>query len=240
MPPELSRQAELTYQQELPGRLRLRLDAYHRRLSRLHPRWENLFNPIELFPETEADRVLLAPSRARVSGTELLLRGDPARPLHGWASYAWSAARDVIDGASVPRSWDQTHAVKWLAGYRPGERWSFSLAGVWHTGWPTTPVTGVLTTLPDGSTRITPVRGALNSDRFPDYGRLDVKASRLFSVPGGRLRLDLEVVNLTDRENACCVDEFFFAPGADGTVDVSRELDHWLGITPSLSLFWEL
>lgn len=227
-PAELSRQAELTYQQELPGRLRLRLDVYDRRLSRLQPRYENLFNPIELFPETEADRVLVKPSRARLRGAEILFSGAPDRRFHGWVSYAWSSALDVIDGKEVPRSRDQTHAVKWLLGYRPGERWSFSLAGSAHTGWPTTPV------LAPG------VLGPRNSGRFPDYARLDAKVSRAFPLPSGRLRLDLEVVNLTDRENICCVDEISFETRPDGTVDVVRELDSWLGITPSLSVTLEL
>ncbi|HSK77563.1 MAG TPA: TonB-dependent receptor [Thermoanaerobaculia bacterium] len=238
-PPELSRQAELSYQQELPGRLRLRLDAYYRRLSRLHPRSENLFNPIELFPETEPDRVLFQPERARLHGAEVLLRSDPDRRVHGWASYAWSSATDGIDGKDVPRSWDQTHAVKWLTGYRLNERWSFSLSGTAHTGWPTTPVTAQLTTRPDGSTEITRVLGPRNSGRFPDYARLDAKASRVFPLRGSRLRLDLEVVNLTDRENVCCVDEVSFEARPDGSVDVLRELDSWLGITPSLSVTLE-
>jgi outer membrane receptor protein involved in Fe transport len=238
-PAELSRQAELTVQQELPRGLRLRLDAYYRRLSRLHPRAENLFNPVELFPETEPDRILVKPDRARLRGVEILLRGDPNKRVHGWMSYAWSSARDVIDGDVVPRSWDQTHALKWLAGYRPGEHWSFSLSGVAHTGWPTTPATGELTTLPDGSTRITRVLGPRNSDRFPDYARFDLKASRAFPLRNSRLRLDAEIVNLADRKNACCVDELFFEAGEDGIVDVERELDSWLGITPSLSVSWE-
>lgn len=227
-PAELSRQAELTWQQELPGRLSLRLDGYYRRLSRLQPRYENLFNPIELFPETEADRVRVKPERARLYGAEILLSGGSDRRFHGWVSYAWSSATDVIDGKGVPRSWDQTHAVKWLFGYRPGERWSLSLSGSAHTGWPTTPVTapGAL--------------GPRNSDRFPDYARFDAKASRAFPLSGGRLRLDLEIVNLTDRENVCCVDEISFETREDGTVDVLRELDSWLGITPSLSVTLEL
>lgn len=220
--PELSRQVELMYQQEFPGRLRLRLDAYYRRLSRLQPRYENLFNPIELFPETEADRVLVKPDRARLYGAEVLLSAHPDRRFHGWVSYAWSSALDVIDGQDVPRSWDQTHAVKWLLGYRPGERWTVSLSGSAHTGWPTTPV------LAPG------VLGPRSSDRFPDYARLDAKVSRVVPLSGSRLRLDLEVVNLTDRENVCCVDEISFVPREDGTVGVVRELDFWLGMTPSL------
>jgi len=236
---ELSRQAELSYQQELAAGIRLRLDLYYRRLSRVHPRYENLFNPLELFPETEADRSLLTATRARLRGAELLLRGDPTRRLHWWASYARSQADDVSDGQEIPRSWDQPHAVKWLAGYRLGERWSLSLSGAGHTGWPTTPVTGEQTTLPDGSIEITEVVGARNSDRFPRYARLDVKATRMFSLPNSRLRLNLELVNVTDRDNVCCVDEFLFEPRADGTVNVEREPSYWLGITPSFSVLWE-
>jgi TonB dependent receptor len=241
-PAELSRQVELTWQQELPRGLRLRLDAYDRRLSRLQPRSENLFNPIELFPETEADRILVRPESARLRGAELLLQTDAGRPLHGWASYAWSRARDRVDGRAVPRSWDQPHAWKWLVGYRPGgdpNTWLLALSGTVHTGWPTTPVRAEPTVLPDGSVRVDRVPGPRNSARYPNYGRLDAKASRAFAVPRGRLRLEVEVVNLTDRRNACCVDEILLETAPDGSPVVRRELDFWLGITPSLRLSWD-
>ena len=238
---------ELTWQQELPRRLRLRLDAYDRRLSRLHPRGENLFNPIELFPETEADRILVRPQSARLRGVELLLQTDGGRPLHGWASYAWSEALDRIDGREVPRSWDQTHAFKWLVGYRPGRAarpgdpssWLLALAGTVHTGWPTTPVGAERVVLPDGSAGVARVLGPRNSDRYSNYGRLDAKVSRAFARRRGRLRLEVEVVNLTGRRNACCVDEILIEIRPDGSPAVRRELDHWLGITPSLRLAWD-
>lgn len=236
---ELSRHTDLTFQHRLRGGARLRLDAYDRRLSRVHPRFENLFNPLELFPETEMDLVGVAPARARLRGAEILLRTDPSKSFHGWASYAWSSAEDVIDGAGVPRSWDQTHAVKFLVGYLRDRRWSVSLGGTAHTGWPTTPVSGEEITLPDGSTEIEAVRGARNSDRYPAYARIDGKVSRTIQKSRGRLRLELEVVNLTNRANVCCVDDFLFEPRGDGTVRVDRELGHWLGITPSFNVLWE-
>ena len=245
-PAELSRQLELAWQHELPRGLRLRVDAYDRRLSRLHARAENLFDPIELFPETAADRVVVRPESARLRGAEALLQTDAGRPLHAWASYVWSEARDVVDGREVPRSWDQTHAVKWLVGYRPGPvaggtpRWLLALAGTVHTGWPTTPVRAGSTVLPDGSARVDLVPGRRNSDRFPTYARLDAKASRAFPLRRGRLRLEVEVVNLTDRANPCCVDEVRIETGPDGTPVARRELGFWLGITPSLRLAWEM
>lgn len=238
-PAEVSEQAELTYQHRTRGGLQFRLDAYYRRLSDLRPRYENLFQPLELFPETGEDRVRVLAERARLRGVELLLRGDADRPLAWWVSYALSGADDVIDGESVHRSWDQPHAFKFLVGYRPNPRWSVSLAGTAHTGWPTTPATGVITTLPDGTTEVERVPGERNSDRFDAYARLDLKARRSFALERGRLSLTLDVVNLTDRQNACCVDEFELEPQADGTVEAQRVEDHWLGITPSFSVLWE-
>lgn len=236
---EVAEQAELTVEQDLGDYLHLRLDAYYRELSDLRRRYENLFEPIELFPETSVDRVEIVPERARLRGVEWMLRGETRRPLFWWVSYAWSSAEDRIRGAYVPRSWDQTHAGKFLVGYRRGERWSVSLSGSVHTGWPTTPAHGELVTRLDGSMEIEEVWGPRASERFPTYGRLDFKGRRSFSLPRGRLWLTLEVVNLTDRNNACCVDEFVFESQPDGSIRGGPRLDYWLGLTPYFSMLWE-
>jgi hypothetical protein len=238
-PAERSRRIEATWKHRWEGGLRFRADAYYGSTSDVQSRYENLFSPIELFPETEPDRVLVAPDHVRQRGAELLLRGDPRRPFYWWASYAWSAADDVLDGDGVPRSWDQTHAGKFLVAYRRGDRWSLSLSGSVHTGWPTTPVSAVITTPPGGEPEITPILGPRNSDRFPTYARFDVMARRFFALTNGRLRLELEIANLTDRDNVCCIEDFEFTALPDGSVDVEPELSYWLGFTPSFSILWE-
>ena len=238
-PAELSRQVDLTFQHRSAGGLRFRVDAYYGAISRPRLRHESLFNPIELFPETAPDRVLVAPERARLRGVEILLRGDPERRFTWWASYARSAAEDRVDGRSQPRNWDQPHAGRLFAAYRRDERWALSLLGTVRSGWPTTPVTAALATLPDGSTGIVATPGERNSDRFPVYARVDVKATRSFPLRRGRLRLEFEITNVTDRRNACCVDEFLFTTGAGGAIATEPVLDHWLGRTPSFSAIWE-
>ena len=50
---------------------------------------------------------------------------------------------------------------------------------------------------------------------------------------------DQTVVNLTDRNNVCCVDDYLLTPNMDGTVEVEPELNYWLGITPTFSVLWE-
>ena len=62
----------------LPG-ASLRVEAYERISTRLRPRWDNLDNAYDLFPEAQPDRVRLNPERGHARGVELLLssRGTP-------------------------------------------------------------------------------------------------------------------------------------------------------------------
>ncbi|MBD3869195.1 MAG: TonB-dependent receptor [Acidobacteria bacterium] len=239
LPAELSRQAEVTFDKRFASGYRLRAGAYYHTLSHLKTRYENLLNPVELYPETEADRVAVAPDKAVLQGIELFVSSPSQHPLHGWASYTLASAEDEIDGADVPRGWDQAHAVKFLIGYRNNDRWSVVLSGSAHTGWPTTPGFAGEVTLPDGSSEFQRVLGTRNSIRLADYLRLDARAVRSFHTAHGDLRLELELVNLTDRNNVCCVDDYLLLPNMDGSVDVEPELNYWLGITPTFSLLWE-
>jgi len=238
-PAELAVQADLTWQHRFDGGVRLRVDAYARELTRILPRWENLFNPIELFPETEDDRVRIEADRAKLRGVEILVQDDGERPLRWWASYALSSADDVVDGRTVPRSWDQTHAVKFLVARRWSPGWSASVSGTYHTGWPTTPVGVEEVPLPDGSIAFDPVPGPRNSIRYPAYARLDLRVGRTFAVRRGTMRVDVEVLNVTDRTNPCCVDEVEVVPDGAGGAEARREFAAWLGITPSLRVAWE-
>jgi len=238
-PAESSRQVQATFRHLFTPALRLRIDAYHHELSDLRPRYENPFQPLDLFPETSADRVEIAPTSARLWGIEVLLSGDPERPLYWWASYTRSSAEDLIDGEYVPRSWDQPSALKFLVGYQWRSGWFISLAGSAHTGWPTTPVSAVGVLQPDGSIVVEPVLGPWNSERFPDYRRLDLRIRRSFAFTRSRFSLTLDVINLTDRENACCVDDLEFGEPVVGQVAVQSVYSYWLGRTPSLYLRWE-
>ena len=239
LPAELSRQAEVTFDRRFASGYRFRAGAYYHILSDLKTRYENLLNPVELYPETEADRVIVTPDEATLQGIELFMSSPPQHRLHGWASYALASADDRVEGRDVPRSWDQTHAVKFLVGYRNNGSWSLALSGTAHTGWPTTPGSAEQVMLPDGSVEFRRVLGLRNSVRLSDYLRLDARAVRSFHTSRGDLQLELELVNLTDRNNVCCVDDYLITPNMEGSVDVDPEFNYWLGITPTFSLMWE-
>jgi hypothetical protein len=237
-PPEICEQLDLTYIHRFSKPWNLRVDAYRHRFGPLQPHYENLFHPLELFPEAEPDRVLVAPEAADLKGVELSFSGTPGAPLQWQASYTWASAMDRIDGADVPRSWDQTNAGNFLVAYRWRPGWFLSVGGTVHTGWPTTPVTGRVVTLPDGSTEIEEVVGPRNSARYPTYARLDVKTGRAIATAKGSVRVELAIMNLTNRQNVCCIDEIQFEEAPDGSVTSTSELKYWLGITPSLQVLW--
>ena len=217
----------------------LSLNAYSKETFHVRPRYENLFNPFQIFPEVEPDRVRIAPSHASAKGVECFLSLDRGRPLAWTAGYTLSSAEDEVDGRMVPRSWDQRHTFHFDVNYRRNDAWNFNVAGVYHTGWPTTTVEAESVPGPDGSPTVRPILGLRNAARFPPYHRLDVKASRRIHFDRGTLTAFLEVTNLYGRDNVCCVEEFRFVPRPDGSVEVEREEGFWLKQLPVLGLTWE-
>jgi len=236
---EASEQFELSYQRVLARGWRIRLDGYHRWLSHLQPRYTNLFEPIEVFPETTEDRVRYAPLRARLQGLEFLVRSPSDDSLFWSASYSIAVAEDLVDGEWAPRDWDQRNTVKFLLGYRIEDRWLFSLTGLAHSGWPTTPVSGEIVMLPNGALDTQLTVGERNRARFGGYRRVDLKLRRSFQRAEGKLSVTVEVANLFDQNNVCCVDEFIFESAPVGPTTVSRELESWIGIRPGFNVLWE-
>ena len=210
-------------EQDLPAGFSLRIEGYRKDYRQLKPRYESLFDPLSLVPELRWDRVRIAPDTARAEGTELLLTRKTANPWNGWLNYAWSRVRDRVDGAEVPRSWDQSHSagggLTWAAG-----AWQATLAAAWHTGWPTTPVDGLEI-------------GPRNSSRYKDYASLDLRVNRDFALPRGTLSVYAEVTNALDRRNPCCTD-FEYRVTSGGTLTVDREYRHWLPLVPSVGVLW--
>ncbi len=218
---------------------RFKAAAYWKEMSHLRPRFENLFNPIELIPEGESDRIEIAPSGATAKGLELFLRGGPSKAIDWWAGYTLSSADDEVSGRSEPRSWDQRHTLNWGLGWRIGPGWEVDLAGTHHTGWPTTRVEARSVTDPNGGVSIQPTLGPRNAERFPSYGRLDLKLVRRVRLPESTLTVLLEVLNVLNQRNVCCVDEFRFLPRAGGAVKVDGVGDTWMERVPTFGIAWE-
>lgn len=217
--------------------LTLRAELYRREVRDPRARYENLFDPLGPLLELEVDRVRIAPERSRTEGLEVRLNGAIGRKLDYELGYALSRARDRIDGATVPRSRDQRHALSLDLSYRGPRNWDFGLEARVHTGWPTTGIGGRLVSSVDGGTRIEPVLGPLYGDRLQTYRRFDLKARRSFSLQKGRLELAVEIQNVFNTIN---VRGFTVTLEADdaGFVNAERRFREWTGILPFANLTW--
>ncbi|HEV8580974.1 MAG TPA: TonB-dependent receptor [Thermoanaerobaculia bacterium] len=217
----------------------LRVEVYQRLLSRLQARFENLFDPIVLFPELTGDRVRIAPERGRSQGIDVFFRGADHGPLSWWLTYTWSSVTDELDGRRVPRAVDQPHALRVDLNYRTERGWNWNAAWLYHTGWPTTRVWGRVVTAPDGTSRIEPVLGPLNGDRLADYHRLDLRLSRAWKLPLGELHTYIDLQNVYDRENVRGFQSFVFTSDENGGVRGESEPVSWGGFLPSFGIRWK-
>ncbi|HYK06076.1 MAG TPA: TonB-dependent receptor [Thermoanaerobaculia bacterium] len=210
------------------GRVHARLELYDKLLTRLRPRYENVFDTLLIFPELRADRMRISPERGKARGAELLLRTDPTARWSGWISGTLAHASDVIDGVEVPRSWDQRHAMTFSVNHRRTV-WNVNVAGTYHSGWPTTPVSAHLV---DG--RVVSEPGPRGAARLPAYHRVDIRVSR----SSGPLSLFLEVLNVLDHTNVTRIDGFDFTIAQDGAVSALPREESVLGILPSFGVTW--
>ncbi len=208
-----------------------RVEIYEHRISDPRPRFENLYDPVSLAPETEPDRVRVAPESSRARGLEAFLTVG-GRRVDGFLSYSLSNIEDRIVGRDVFRRVDQPHALKLGCTWRASRRWLVNLAMEIHSGWPTTRLDALL--VADGDeTEVLPVLGPLYGDRLPTYRRLDLRVSRRFSLRRSELELLFDVQNLTDADNVRGFDVSF---SDEAEVETNRKL--WSGIAPSFGIRW--
>ena len=217
----------------------LRIEAYRRDIENPLQRYENLYEPINTFPEVEPDRVLIRPSSSRARGLELFVRSRGER-FTWWANYAWSNIEDVMNGRRVPRRFDQPHALNLDLDIVLGVRWTLNLAWRHHTGWPTTPLSlqEVVVLRPDDTgeleeeTLFLPVLGPPFSDRLPDYHRLDLRASRRWTRGPVEFTFFVDVQNAYDRRN---VSGFDFEIDEDEGLLIPNQ-ETWAQVLPSIGI----
>jgi len=225
--------ASLTH--TLDAGIDLRLEWYQKKYHSLMPRFENVFDPLVLIPELKIDRVRVDARSAIARGAELMVSGE-RRDLLWWMSYTWSQIEDNLDEGTVPRSWHQEHAFK--AGLNwDWKDWSFSAAGVLHSGWPKTRLLSETVTRPDGTTELLLSTTPRNREQHAQFHSLDVRVSRRFPLPKGELTAFLEITNLYNHQNPCCT-EYSLGQDAAGNPALASKEGYWLPLVPSRGIVW--
>jgi outer membrane cobalamin receptor len=206
----------------------VRAEAFRKLQHHPRARFENLLSPIEVFAEVAPDRVRVAPDESEMRGIELSLELEREN-WRAWSAVSVTRALDDLGGAEVPRSWDQRLA--WSSGidWHRGQ-WRVGGAASIRSGWPITP----LAITADGDAML----GARNADRMPAFASLDFRVEYRRPLVLGSLALALEVSNVTNRRNQCCVDAEVEDVGTDEEAIVV-EKQYWPRLLPSLSVKWE-
>ncbi len=140
-------------------------------------------------------------------GVDVFVQGS-ATFGSGWISYGYldSRRRELDAPRQVPSSYGVRHSLTAVGTKDLGGHLQAGFRLGYATGRPYRPVVGRSYDAGRGVWR--PVYGEVNSARLPDYSRLDVRLTRLFSLPawGGLpassvCALYLEALNVLDRKN---------------------------------------
>ncbi len=222
------------YQWKSPSDFEFRIEAYYKKYSQLAPRFENLFDPLQMTPEFQPDRIRLDPQSADAKGLEFNVEYVGSETLNWWASYTLSRVSDSIDGRSELRSWDQLHALQLGLAWQHNS-WEIGIATRIHTGWPRTDLSLGYDPQDD---HYFPLPGSRNAEQFDTFANLDFRVSKQFNVGKGSLMGFFEVTNATNRNNPCCVD-YGFETNPEGNVTLKRKVEYWLPLIPSIGLLWE-
>ena len=131
----------------------------------------------------DAIEQVLLKGNARAYGTELLFRKNKGR-FTGWLAYTLSRSEQRTPGRTIEEtginngewyrtSYDKTHDISLTGSYELSKKWRFNSNFIFQTGLPTT--------YPKGQYQFEnltiPVYGLRNSNRLPDYHRLDISAT---------------------------------------------------------------
>ncbi|MGB5719720.1 MAG: TonB-dependent receptor [Woeseiaceae bacterium] len=215
----------------------VRLEVFQKEMRDVRPRFENLYDPLGLMPELQPDRVRLDPSKAAARGVELSA-DRVAGAWSWWAAYTWSNVSDRIEGRDVPRSWDQRHALQGGFAWQ-NEMWNFSMAASVHSGWPKTDLSLIDGGFDaDGEPVSIAVPGTRNEFRHPTFSSVDIRLSRKFDVRRGSLLAFVEISNLFNRRNVCCID-WDLEEDSGGNQALEFSNDYWMPLLPAVGILWE-
>jgi len=216
----------------------IRIEAFLKEIREPRPRFENLYDPLGIIPELQADRVRLDPTKARARGVEL-----SADRTFGnwswWAGYTWSKVTDRFDGDDEQRSWDQRHALQGGFGWHNDGGWDFSMAASVHSGWPATDLSLVADGVDeDGEPQFKAVPGPRNAEKYPTFTSLDLRLSRRFDVKRGTLLAFIEISNVLNHDNVCCRD-WDLEEDDNGNEFLDFSNDYWMPLLPAIGVLWE-
>ena len=139
-------------------------------------------------------------------GVDIIFKGKFPFGLNGWISYGFiNTKRKWLDNESLTQSdFDITHNFSLVAKYNFSAMWQIGINFKYATGKPFTPITSSVY-LPN-SNIFEPIYGRNNSERYPNYKRLDFRITHLNQLFGKYFAVFfIEALNILNfKEEAYC------------------------------------
>ncbi len=179
----------------------------------------------DVIVDPDSSNLLLNTGSGYARGIELSLQKKFTNGFVGSASYSYSLSRRQ-DNASSPEydfEYDRPHIVNLLAGMEIGEGWQIGAKFQFASGNPYTPVIGVVKK--GGIFYL--VDGAVNSARYPDYHKLDIRVDKQFILEGWSITAYLDLWNVYARDN---IMSYNYKADVNGTIVMTPKYD--FGVMP--------
>jgi hypothetical protein len=218
----------------LTGDTRLSVEVYRKEYANmpLNPAQPTLFvldETIYQAPFYLAHRSLIDDGKAEAQGVEATLQKKLVERVYGIVSAAYSSARyKAEDGIWRNRVFDNRIIVNIEGGFKPNEKWEFSVRWVYAGGTPYTPFDIERSTEVNSGvfdeTRI-------NADRHPDYNSLSLRFDRRFHFARSNLIFYLDIWNVYNRRN---IASYFWNEFKN-----EKDIQYQWGIMPVFGLEYE-
>lgn len=169
--------------------LQLKIEGFYKNLNNL---------PVT---ETDTSKVFESTGTGHAKGIEFTLTQKMSHDLYILFNYTYSQSyrQDISALEEYNSDYDSPHMLNIIATYRLGNWWEFGLIYRYATGLPYTPYDLSTRYQVNGSWYCE--EGQKNSERLPDYQRLDIRVDRRFIFSSWNFSIFLEIWNLTNHEN---------------------------------------
>jgi hypothetical protein len=138
----------------------------------------------------------------RARGIEVFLRREHTDRFFGWISYSLSDSQRQ-DGPGLPQypyDFSEPNNLQVVANYKLNPGWDTGFKFLYSSGLPYTPVILGSYSSVNGSFYV-PNTGPINSQRLPDYVRLDVSTSLKTTYDTWEWRVYLEIINVLNNKD---------------------------------------
>lgn len=195
---------------------RITIEAYHKELT-------------NVIVDPDSSNLLLNTGTGYAQGVELSLQKKFSDGFVGSASYSYSISKRQ-DNIALPEyyfEYDRPHIINLLAGMEIGEGWQIGAKFQFASGNPYTPVVG---TAQKGGIYYL-IDGAINSARYPDYHKIDIRVDKQFILTGWSLTAYLDLWNVYNRDN---IMSYSYKADTNGGITMTPKYD--FGIMPIVGL----